>query len=199
MATERIIYLLETAHPDPSKSLNILLLTLAFQSDSTNVDEFLTCSELYKRAALAEDTPFIESPTLPQLSAKLHCHWGVPIQKTRSGLETAHTYARSLVYDLREYSDDTLWGPFLADGTGNADWEKLEALMLVLDYNLTAFSERTDGAFRHIWDRPWAGATPNSFMPLACPMGHAPSKGLALPLDAQDPYGVTGTWRRVSP
>jgi len=156
----------------------------------------LTSSALYERVVaeenLSADVGFCRSSS--QLSAKLHCYWGVPMQSI-DGFCAVHTYARSLVYDLRLYSDDTFWGPFQDDGTGNADWEKIEALMLVLDHNLAAFSERTGGAFKHTWDKPFAGATSGSFVSRLC---DKPNKGLSLPLDLQDPYGVTGTWRRVS-
>lgn len=104
-----------------------------------------------------------------------------------------HPYARARVYDLRRYTDDNFWGPFLDDGSQGVDWEKVESIMVVLGYNLRVFSRRMAGRVDSIWDEPWAGTAPDSFV-------SPPSLNVepALPLDAQDPYGVTGTWRRVS-
>jgi len=100
-----------------------------------------------------------------------------------------------MVYDLRQYTDGTLWGPFQDDGKATADWEKVEAIMILLDFNLLAFTQRNAGDFNHSWNKPFVGATPNSYVSWP---HNAPSKGLALPLDIQDPYGVSGIWRRVS-
>ena len=144
-----------------------------------------------------------------QLSAKLHCLYGVPVatvHKTRESSppryslrnDTAeiHPYARSRVYDLRQHTEDgTFWGPFLDDGLQSVDWEKLEAIMIILDYNLkrsTAIHHQYEGMFE-FGDGPWVGATPHSFIspPPSVPM--EPS----LPLEAQDPYNITGTWMRV--
>ena len=116
-----------------------------------------------------------------------------------------HTYARSKVYDLRQYTEATLWGPFRDDGTQRVDWEKVEAIMIVLGFNLRKFTERSDGRFPMIWDEPFVGATPNSY--IAPPPATGPTekldsdlikiRELALNLNALDPYGVTGTWMRV--
>lgn len=176
--------------------MNLAFLNKAFE-DERNKEFFLTSSRLYQRLAddeeLTIDNPAI-SPDISQLLAKLHCHWGVPMQDFQ-GYDNVHTYARAMVYDLRRYTDGTFWGPFKDDGKATTDWEALEAIMLVLDFNLAAFSERNGGDFKHNWDRPFVGATPNTFVSLPF---NQPSKGPSIPLDLQDPYGVTGTWRRVS-
>lgn len=121
-----------------------------------------------------------------------------------------HTFARSKVYDLREYSEGSLWGPFLADGSQRVDWEKVEAIMIVLGFNLRKFADRSAGRFPRIWEDPFVGATAGSY--------HAPPRiestpeedgaeemepelkrvrDLALDLDSRDPYGVSGSWMRV--
>jgi hypothetical protein len=117
----------------------------------------------------------------------------------------AHTVARSRVYDLRRYTDGTLWGPFMDDGTQRVDWEKIEAIMLVLGFNLNKFSERSRGRFEKVWDEAFVGATPGSYTSLAPIDG--PTKDLddeisvirelQPTIDDLDPYGVTGTWMRV--
>lgn len=85
-----------------------------------------------------------------------------------------------------------MWGPFLDDGSGGADWEKVEAILVVLGYNLRVFCERMSGRVGPFWDVAWAGTAEGSFI--------SPprlSDELPLALEAQDPYGVTGTWMRI--
>ena len=144
-----------------------------------------------------------------QLSAKLHCLYGVPIGTVRKSCESSppryplrndtadiHPYARSRVYDLRQHTENgTFWGPFLDDGLQTVDWEKLEAIMIILDYNLRRSVDihRQYEDVLELQESPWVGATPHSFTspPQSLPM--EPS----VPLEAQDPYNVTGTWMRV--
>ena len=144
-----------------------------------------------------------------QMSAKLHVLYGVPIDYARhhygdgpryalrSDLKAraTHPYARSLVYDLRRYTDGTLFGPFMDDYTQDADWEKLEAIMVVLSHNMRMYVETfsPDVATLPRWDKPFAGASPHSFVSPPSTIPRNPS----LSLEAQDPYNVTGTYMRV--
>lgn len=142
-----------------------------------------------------------------QLSAKLHCLYGVPIDSVHKGTSASsryslrsysapiHPYARSLVYDLRQHTDHNLWGPFQNDGSLDVDWEKIEAIMIVLHHNMKLSTE-THHVFEgmmDVQDKPFVGASAHSFVfpPMDVPMQPA------LPLEAQDPYNVTGTWMRV--
>lgn len=110
-----------------------------------------------------------------------------------------HTYARSRVYDLRRYKGENFWGPFRDDCSGAIDWEKLQCIMVVLGHNLRTFAERTHGHFDTRLEAPFFGLAPNSFTPAkSCPSHSAMFvKEANPPLADQDPYGVTGTWRRV--
>lgn len=144
-----------------------------------------------------------------QLSAKLHCLFGLSIGTVRKSCESSppryslrhdtadiHPYARSRVYDLRQHTENgTFWGPFLDDGLQTVDWEKLEAIMIILDYNLRQSIEvhREYEGVVELQESPWIGATPHSFVspPQSAPMEPT------IPLEAQDPYNVTGTWMRV--
>lgn len=47
-----------------------------------------------------------------------------------------YPYALSRVYDLRQYTTLNEWGPFMDDSTGRVDWEKMEAILVVMGYNL---------------------------------------------------------------
>ncbi|KAL8736696.1 MAG: hypothetical protein Q9166_000062 [cf. Caloplaca sp. 2 TL-2023] len=148
-----------------------------------------------------------------RLSAKLHCLYGVPIQHLRVPRSSSschghdlrtnaggkiHPFARSRVYDLRQHTEGTLWGPFDNDGSLSVDWEKLEALMIILSYNVHLFANRylpTGSNLLPPWDKPFVGVTPYSLN-----LHHANSsveRPPALPINLQDPYNVTGTWMRV--
>lgn len=123
--------------------------------------------------------------------------------------------ARGKVYDLSEYTLPSLWGPFMEDGSHRTDWEKMEAIMVILGFNLARFTERSDGRFPYVWRNTWAGATPRSFISPPAPdegsataffdqlMGDLDDDQTRLmkqpdpALEALDPYGVTGTWMRV--
>lgn len=145
-----------------------------------------------------------------QLSAKLHCLYGVPIQfLPRSSSNTHHNlrankgiklhpFARSLVYDLRQHCEHSLWGPFYRDGSEKIDWEKLEGLMMILSYNIHHFADRYSGhgpALTPPWNEPFAGARPYSLKlpPWSLEIERPPT----LPIHLQDPYNVTGVWMRV--
>lgn len=229
---ERITSLLATACVPPDDSRNIRRLSDCF-ADTANADAFLTASSLFARAGGQAQRP-APTPELQQASAKLHCLYGVPIHEipSRSSLplrqpdvslspaactrlqarpHLTHTFARSKVYDLREYTEHSLWGPFMDDGSHRVDWEKVEAVMIVLGFNLRKYSKRTGGRFPMIWKQPFAGATPSLCMgppprdpdPCDCAEDREDYsdsqqiRDLTPKLDALDPYGVTGTWMRV--
>ena len=153
------------------------------------------------------DTDSSSQRYLRQLSAKLHCLYGVSVENVRkdttappryslrSDTAPIHPYARSLVYDLRQHTDHTLWGPFLSDGSQNVDWEKIEAIMIVLDYNIRRSTQahRSFEGMMEAHSKPFVGASPKSFIspPSTIPMEPP------LPLEARDPYNITGTWMRV--
>ena len=142
-----------------------------------------------------------------QICAKLHCLYGVPIDyitkdfisNSRYNLRykslLIHPYVRSRVYDLRQHTDTSLWGPFTDDGPLDVDWEKLESVMLILNHNMRRYSSRYSepGDDVPAWDQPFAGVSPYSY--ISKPF-NLPEEPLA-PLETQDPYGISGTWMRV--
>ncbi|KAL8822849.1 MAG: hypothetical protein Q9191_006426 [Dirinaria sp. TL-2023a] len=159
------------------------------------------------RPTIPNTRPPAEEARMRQLSAKLHCLYGVPIvnarndknsthgYKLRSDTTPIHPFARSLVYDLRQRDDANFWGPFMDDGSQDADWEKLEAIMIILHHNTSRYAATFERHERLIPDLriPFVGATPYSFV---SPASHVPREP-KLPLEAQDPYNITGTWMRV--
>lgn len=102
-----------------------------------------------------------------------------------------YPFACSKVYDLRQYTDGTKWGPFMNDGSARVDWEKLEAILIVLGYNIQKRRLDTQYTiFANLWDMPFGGTWPNSY--LAWPEGVE-----RTPLQLRDPYDVSGTWIRM--
>ena len=220
---------------DPSDSRNIELLTHYFQDTDnmdtllcssslferggTGFQEPALTPEL--RQASARLHCLYGRPIEPVPSKRCSAHYAIspffqirqidtqslPSENTRGQTRgtPAHTVARSRVYDLRNYTDASLWGPFKDDGSQNVDWEKVEAVMLVLGFNLNKFSDRSGGRFPRLWDVAWEGASPNSY--ISDPPLEGPTKALddeismfrdlSPSLDSLDPYGVTGTWMRI--
>jgi hypothetical protein len=209
------IHLLHTASPNAESSLNIPFLSKFFE-DRHNDNVFLFSSNLYSVAGSEEQMP-ASTEEERQAAAKLHSYYGTSkeaIGRTRS--RAAHPFARAKVYDLRGYTDNNLWGPFMDDGSLRTDWEKVESLMIVLGYNLQLFGERCRSpAIKSlmVWHQAFEGVTPGSYTPMSSIMDMV-DKSLRMeleflqgccmivepepPLEAMDPYGVSGTWRRVS-
>lgn len=144
-------------------------------------------------------------------SAELHCLYGLPIQHLpRSSSKSyhhnlraskavkLHPFARSRVYDLRQHTQWSVWGPFHSDGCQNVDWEKVEGLMVILWHNVQAFADRFSAHTLPLlppWDKPFHGVTPYSLQ-----LPPRPSKierPISLSIDSRDPYGVTGIWMRI--
>lgn len=128
-----------------------------------------------------------------QQSAKLHCLYGTPILNV-GRLRSTRTYpfACSTVYDMRGHTEGTRWGPFRDDGSERVDWEKVEAVMVVLGYNIQS-KRFVSKLFSDVWSSPFSGSWTQSY--LSGSMG-SPSREISS-LELNDPYGVTGTWYRV--
>lgn len=206
---DTITRLLKNASPSPDEtttfsktqapSRNATLLQRLFNKDET-VEAFLQGSSLFNR--LRNDVRQINrdgapAPTstdsahrvLQQKSAHLHCLYSRPILNVgRLRSTRTYPYACSKVYDLRQYTERTGWGPFMNDGSFNIDWEKVEAILIVLGHNIGS-RRLVARIFGEVWDSPFSGSFSNSFM--------APPPRDITSLEARDPYSVTGTWYRV--
>lgn len=164
--------------------------------EPSNGEAFLERSFLFERARNEVHHPIrVDEPPKEahQQSAKLHCLYGRPILtagRTRSS--KTYPYACSKVYDLRQYTHSSKWGPFLSDGSDRVDWEKVEAIMIVLGHNTTKL-HLTTKVFTEVWDNPFSGswAYSSAARPPLAPTCELHS------LAHQDPYGITGTWFRV--
>ncbi|RDA96106.1 hypothetical protein CP533_1802 [Ophiocordyceps camponoti-saundersi (nom. inval.)] len=170
-------------------SRNAQVLARLFKEPSTR-EAFLQRSFLFERVRGGDGATLrLTDPPKRhhQLSAKLHCLYGRPILNIgRLRSTRTYPYAASKVYDLRHYTARTRWGPFLDDGSDGVDWEKVEAALVVLGYNLSL--RRVMKLFADVWDSPFSGTWPRSYI-------SSPGPSLT-PIEASDPYGVTGTWYR---
>lgn len=152
-------------------------------------------SSLYSRAGTDNQKP-ADDEDGRQLSAKLHSLFGIPSSNIGRRVLSTHPYARSVVYDLRNYTDKTLWGPFRKDGSMKVDWEMIESLMIILGYNSGLCCRRFQPRFSPPWGDPLQGVVPER----AKIMPEYPKNLLYepdVPLKLKDPYNVTGLWSRV--
>ncbi|KAH7150044.1 hypothetical protein B0J13DRAFT_620381 [Dactylonectria estremocensis] len=177
-----------------ASSANVDFLSNLFH-DESNLEAFLQRSFLFERARSELHHPIRASvigsskALLHQRSAKLHCLYGRPLLRfgpTRAS--RTYPFACSKVYDLRQYTDRTHWGPFLDDGSNSVDWEKVEAILIVLGKNIGTRCTVTN-FFKENWDDAFSGSWPGSYSTLPGPE--------LTSLELQDPYDVTGTWFRI--
>ncbi len=159
------------------------------------------------RPVVPDTQPGPDEARIRQTSAKLHCLYGVPVNyarndkgkssrySLRSDITDVHPFARSLVYDLRKRTEENFWGPFMDDGSQDVDWEKLEAIMVVLGYNVQRFDleHEMHEEFLPAWGIPFNGATPYSFVSRP----HTIPEEFRIPLRDRDPYNISGTWMRI--
>jgi len=162
---------------------------------SQNLDAFMYKSSLYGRGGTEAQSQAKDAEDR-QLSAKIHSHYGIPNTTIGRRVLSNHPYARSRVYDLRNYTDDNGWGPFRDDGSMRVDWESIESIMVLLGYNSGLCCRRFLARFRPPWLEPFEGVVPKKASmlpeyPLTLPM--VPG----IPLEMKDPYGVSGIWSRI--
>ncbi|KAK0742212.1 hypothetical protein B0T21DRAFT_125853 [Apiosordaria backusii] len=175
-----------------------------------------------------------EEKELRQMSAHLHCLLGISdlLYDVTSGNslkrwslpERAYATACSKVYDIREYRrEETAWGPFYTPKSGEGeekpglrvDWEKAEAVMIVLGVNLRAKGLAFFDAVDHVWGKRFGGCWEGSYIPWVpeSVLANLEKKRLEEEEDEdeeerekrleleelkkRDPYGVCGTWLRV--
>jgi hypothetical protein len=190
--------LIATASTDKhGTSHNQHLIAELFQHISQNHNAFMCRSSLFERAGTSNQKPADDEESR-QLSAKLHSYFGIPSSNVGRRVLSTHPYARSRVYDLRNYTDATKWGPYRDDGSMRVDWEMIESLMIVLGYNSSSFCQRSLTRFSPPWIQPLEGVVPERGRMIP----DYPSTLLQepdIPLDMKDPYRVEGIWARVSP
>ena len=181
---------------DLGESHNLTLVVQLFQHISQNHDAFMCRSALFGRTGKPNQKPADDEESR-QLSAKLHCLFGIPSSNAGRRVLSTHPFARSRVYDLRNYTDKTAWGPFRSDGSMKVDWEMVESLMIVLGYSSGLCCRRFLHRFRPPWSEPLEGILPER-------VRIKPKYPLSLVQDpvfslrSKDPFQVSGVWSRVS-
>lgn len=194
--TKTVLSLVDTASTDNlGVSYNQQVLSNLFESITQNRDAFMSRSSLYSRAGTMNQKPAKDKEGR-QLSAKLQCLFGITSTTGgRRSLQT-HPYARSIVYDLRNYTDKNEWGPFRNDGSMKVDWELLESIMIVLGYSSNLCCRRFLTRFRPPWTNPFEGVIPDRAAILP-PYPPSLPKEVDIPLSMKDPYNVSGVWSRI--
>ncbi|KAL8927219.1 MAG: hypothetical protein Q9208_002395 [Pyrenodesmia sp. 3 TL-2023] len=208
---ESVMHMLQTDVTIDSSASNVLLLDVLF-TQSSNYDTLLCQSTLHQEplgialGAVAREKQVLchSSSIRSQSSAKLHCLGGVLYHLAEdpwnSSLLTKQITARaaSCVYDWRQFGTFNRFGPFVDKDTLRVDWEKMEAIQYILSDGCQTFmgdvcmpgDGDSDRIITDAWEDPFEGVVPGSFV---TPI---PRKVIS-PLDARDPYNVTGTWIRV--
>ncbi|KAI6713175.1 F-box domain-containing protein [Diplocarpon mali] len=210
--TERTSSLLRTAQPDGQ---NYAFLRTYFTPPSTdqkllNLNAFASLSTTFHRALKQPQSWKQQTPPpleTRQASAKLHVLYGKALlEPAHPKYQLLYPYAVSMVYDLRNYTEETLWGPYLADGHASVDWEKLEAAMLVLAHNTQQFHRSvgediansvTTSASNSLTRRAWEGASPKSYKNLHLIGREVSEEEEERDNCEEDPFGIKGTWMRV--
>ena len=191
MVAQCILDLIDTASPG-FDSLNMAVLKNLFHSEQ-NQQIFLCSSSLFVRAREGGYPQLRSSRKGRQMSAKLHCLHGKAIEEDSPALGAImYPYACSKVYDLRNYTTNTMWGPFKDDGSEEVDWEMAEAIMIVLAHNLRQCRVFTHRFIQPIWNLPFSGIASNSYI-VKEDLHQLPTPHSML----EDPYGINGTWMRV--
>ncbi|KAI0932670.1 hypothetical protein AcW1_000275 [Taiwanofungus camphoratus] len=104
-------------------------------------------------------------------------------EESRARLNSIRKLSRCFVYDLRRYSAETLWGPFIRDKKGlHVNWEHLEHVLNVVMLKL---QELPPLALR-IYGQPRPGLEAT----------RAYSAPLSFQREPHDWAGISGTWRR---
>lgn len=207
--------MLQTDVTTDSSTSNVLLLDILF-TQSSNYDTLLCHSNLHQWArteplgiapgadAEEKQTLYPSSSMQSQLSAKLHCLGGALYHMDENPWDSSlfedkiTACAESRVYDWRQFGLANRFGPFVDNHTLRVDWEKMEAIQCVLSAGCQTFMDNvwipgdgdSDRIITDAWEDPFEGVTPGSFV---TPI---PRKVIS-PLDARDPYNVTGTWIRI--
>ena len=189
--------LLGDAPAEWKNSLNVAFLT-DLMKRSDNQIHLMSRSSLFQKAGHLDVHP-ADTEEERQLSAKLNVLYGVSFEPPEEDVKnhlvnSIHPYARSRVYDLRRYKQGNFWGPFMDDGSQRVDWEKTQAVMVLLGYNLQVLSDRTDGQLSLGRDVPFEGLGVDSYVSRSLTYTQ---KAEPTSMDAEDPYGVSGTWMRV--
>ena len=115
-----------------------------------------------------------------ELHAQLHAYYGLtPQEKRPPGSKAMRTISRGFVYDLRKYTEENDWGPFLKDQREKVSWAHIDHIINVVSMSLEDIVE--------LWER------------MRPPTGLAAMRPYSASGDGNDPKdwaGVEGNWYR---
>lgn len=127
-------------------------------------------------------------PEARQLQARLRCSLGLAhedgeSEESHKRLQADRTASRCFVYNLRNYTRETLWGPYTINGDGKVtvNWEHLEHIMNVVVMNVREVPNH--------WEEVWPTWGLESTRAYSAP--HVRNR------NPNDWAGVEGVWRRV--
>ncbi|KAI5123736.1 hypothetical protein M0805_000329 [Coniferiporia weirii] len=95
-------------------------------------------------------------------------------------LSASRSIARAFVYDMRNYSRDNSWGPFMPDKSGHVNWKHVESIITVIRCNLLDL--------RRLWLDTRPPSSLNATRAYSAPGSYE--------RDPRDWAGVEGSWRR---
>ena len=104
-------------------------------------------------------------------------------EESHKRLQADRTASRCFVYNLRNYTRETLWGPYTTNGDGKVtvNWEHLEHIMNVVVMNVREVPNH--------WEEVWPTWGLESTRAYSAP--HVRNR------NPNDWAGVEGVWRRV--
>lgn len=113
------------------------------------------------RPLLLSDQALLSPLDASEASAKLSVYLGLGAEPRRTlSRPSQRNGARAIVYDLRTWQEDCLYGPFKPDGT--IDWRKAEAILFVACANAIDLVRSLNASARTRLSCHLAGARPYS-------------------------------------
>ncbi|CAL1696171.1 unnamed protein product [Somion occarium] len=176
--------------PELQESLLTLHSAVATAADLTDSHQesynIAWLSKLFHTASFLHSSTL--EPSLRSLRAQLHSYLALSYDETPLAqsptLRALRLQSRCYVYDLRNYTRKTLWGPFIIDPNTNeliANWEHIDHIVNVVIFNI-----------RNLEDSPFQEACPKWNLE----MTRAYSAPRSSERKPHDWAGAEGTWRR---
>lgn len=137
-----LLDVVQTASCIGAPSRNVAYLNRMFEAashaervihDFERDEKSLSLSIAFKpeMAGTPQTTPTVgQWPRVPEWASRLHIHYGITAREKLS--HQAKGYARALVYTWLGTDVSAEYGPFLKDGSGEINWQTLEAIMSLM-------------------------------------------------------------------
>lgn len=187
---ERVVHCFDDAEPDHRKlALETLVSVVVNAVPATSNSLGQTSASLSWLSQLIQTSGILSfcphgperSEEERQLIARLRTYVGLS-EHDHSGphSDAMRTAARCSVYDLRNYTMQNAWGPYMPNSRGCVNWKHVEAIHAVMSMNIKDLGDE------------W----PLSRPPMDLEATRAYSANDVSNRDPRDWAGVEGTWRR---